>query len=103
MTYLVTPDEACVAMNLKLRHAHCQHLQNAFDWDAALEVDSADVTEFRDKVHIIETTADGTFMQNYVGLQKKGPFHVLKNFHLPPGIAKIQPQRDNVLHGLEVL
>lgn len=60
--YLVTPVEACVAMNKKLRRAHCQFLTSAFDWEKILVVNKKDFMKEGklNKIHIVEVTSAGS-------------------------------------------
>jgi hypothetical protein len=59
-TYLVTPQEAVMAMNAKLKSSFCTYLPNAFDWDAALTTDSRTIDGLN-SVHIIEANELGMF------------------------------------------
>lgn len=100
--YLVTPQEACRAMNPKLPRASCEELTLAFDWEAAMAIDSTVLVDGIRMMHIIETNKDGTIFKKYPDSPKLGPYRVLKQWLGSPPYAALSKLSQHQSSDLQV-
>lgn len=101
--YLVTPLDAARAMNNGMKSNTCSYLPIFWNWHEALDVNKSAIMDFGLRnVHLVETTADGTFLMNHVGSKRDGPYKLLKCYRLPPPIVEIPPLPPQVLDHLSV-